>query len=196
MNTDNLHIGTCTWKYDSWQGLIYRTQKPLNYLRESGRHCNTVGVDRWFRSLFAGDEQVLPEGWVVEEYAESVPEDIIFGIKVPNGLTLTRHYQTRARDPLDPNLHFPSVDPMQEFLERLGPVSKNIGPLMFQFEYLNTQKMPGGAQQSIDQLSQFAKRRPGSQNYFEKSRNPTCWNDKLFEFLEDQEPCRMQIAWA
>ncbi|EKD39729.1 MAG: hypothetical protein ACD_75C00309G0009 [uncultured bacterium] len=54
------HIGTCSWKYDSWRGLIYSDAKEINYLREYSRRFSTVEVDQWFWSLFAGDKAVLP----------------------------------------------------------------------------------------------------------------------------------------
>ena len=37
-----LNIGTCSWKYDSWQGLIYPEKKPFNYLEEYSKHYNCV----------------------------------------------------------------------------------------------------------------------------------------------------------
>jgi uncharacterized protein YecE (DUF72 family) len=28
-----LRIGTCSWKYESWEGLIYSDKAELNYLK-------------------------------------------------------------------------------------------------------------------------------------------------------------------
>ena len=44
MNRDNLRIGTCSWKYDSWRGLVYSDQKSLNYLQEYSQQYNTVEI--------------------------------------------------------------------------------------------------------------------------------------------------------
>lgn len=186
MDKSNLHIGTCSWKYDSWQGLIYPAKKPFNYLQEYSRHYNTVEVDQWFWSLFAGDKAVLPNPSVVKEYAQSVSEDFTFCIKVPNSITLTHHYKKRKSDPLTANPHFLSVDLMQKFLERLEPISQNIGPLIFQFEYLNKQKMPGGLQQFIDQLREFVEQLPDSHKYCVEIRNPNYLDKKYFGFLSEQ----------
>jgi len=46
------HVGTCSWKYDSWQGLIYPENKPFNYLQEYSHHYRIVEIDQWFWSLF------------------------------------------------------------------------------------------------------------------------------------------------
>jgi uncharacterized protein YecE (DUF72 family) len=186
MNNYNHHIGTCSWKYDSWQGIIYPKGKPFNYLQEYSRHYKTVEVDQWFWSLFTRDKAVLPKPSVVEEYVESVPKDFTFCIKIPNSITLTHHYKKKKSDPLVPNPHFLSVELMQQFLERIEPLSKNMGPLIFQFEYLNKQKMPGGLQQFIDQFGEFANQLPGDQNYCVETRNPNYLEDCWFDFLSSQ----------
>jgi len=95
-----LNIGTCSWKYDSWQELIYPEKKPFNYLKEYSKHYNCVEVDQWFWSLFPGDKVVLPKPEVVQEYADAVLQDFRFGIKVPNSITLTHHYKKKKTDPL------------------------------------------------------------------------------------------------
>ncbi len=186
MDKHNLHIGTCSWKYDSWQGMIYPAHKPFNYLREYSRHYHTVEVDQWFWSLFRGDTAVMPKPSVVQEYAQSVPDNFIFAIKVPNSITLTHHYRKEKNDPLLPNPHYLSVDLMQRFLESLAPISQKIGPLIFQFEYLNRQKVPGGLTQFLDQFGEFAEQLPAGRDYFVETRNPNFLNEKYFGFLNSQ----------
>jgi uncharacterized protein YecE (DUF72 family) len=187
MEKDKLHIGTISWKYDSWQGIVYPESKPFNHLREYSRHYRTVEVDQWFWSLFSGDKAALPKSPVVEEYAGSVPGDFTFGIKVPNSITLTHHYKKKKSDPLIPNPYFLSIHLMQKFLERLAPLSRNIGPLIFQFEYLNKQKMPGKLQQFIDQFGEFAEQLPGSYKYCVEIRNPNYLDEDYFEFLNERK---------
>jgi uncharacterized protein YecE (DUF72 family) len=187
MNKDKLQIGTCSWKYDSWQGIVYPERKPFNYLTEYSRHYKTVEVDQWFWSLFAGDKAVLPKLSVVKEYADSIPGDFTFCIKVPNSITLTHHYKKKKSDPLTPNPHFLSVELMEKFMESLTPISKNIGPLIFQFEYLNKQKMPGGLQQFIDRFGEFTGQLSGDQSYCVETRNPNYLNQVYFDFLNDQD---------
>jgi len=106
MNKDKLQIGTCSWKYDSWQGIVYPERGPFNHLEECSRHFRTVGVDLWFWSLFPGDKVVFPKASVIFEYAESVPKDFTFSIKVPTSTTLTHYYKKGKPDPLTPNSHY------------------------------------------------------------------------------------------
>ncbi len=101
---DNIKIGTCSWKYDSWKGLVYSDNVGKDYLSEYSQHYNLVEVDQWFWSLF-GDKVVLPKPDVVAEYVASVPKDFRFSIKVPNAITLTHQYGKGA---LEPNPNFGS----------------------------------------------------------------------------------------
>ena len=129
------------------------------------------------------DKAILPKPAVVQEYADSVPEGFTFCIKVPNSITLTHHYKKKKADPLLPNPHFLSVELMEKFLERLKPIAGNLGSLIFQFEYLNKQKMPGGLQQFIERFGEFAEQLPGGFQYCVETRNPNYLMDVYFNFL-------------
>lgn len=183
MQTYHLKIGTCSWKYDSWRGIIYPEKRPFNYLQEYSRHFRTVEIDQWFWSLFNNDKAVLPKPAVVQEYADSVPDDFQFCIKIPNSITLTHYYKKKKSDPLVQNPHFLSVDLMNRFLQRLEPLSENMGPLIFQFEYLNKQKVPGGLQQFIEWFEPFAEQLQGKYKFCIETRNPNYLNSTYFNFL-------------
>ena len=109
-----LRFGTCSWKYESWRGVVYSHDKNINYLQEYSKHFSTVEVDQWFWSLF-DNTVVLPKIGVVKEYASVVPPDFIFSIKVPNSITLTHHYSKNKKAPLVPNPYFLSVLDSQKF---------------------------------------------------------------------------------
>lgn len=176
-----LHIGTCSWKYDSWRGLIY-PDGPINYLEEYSRHYKTVEVDQWFWSLFDEDLAVLPKPDVVQEYADSVPDDFIFTVKVPNSITLTHHYSKDKKSPLKPNPCFLSTPIMERFLDTLEPIKDRLGPLIFQFEYLNKKKM-NSLGEFINRFGGFARDLPSGYSYFIETRNPNYLKRPYFEFL-------------
>lgn len=177
-----LHIGTCSWKYDSWRGLIYPDGDKINYLHEYAKHYQSVEVDQWFWSLFGEDTAVLPKASVVGEYAAAVPDDFIFCIKVPNSITLTHHYNKSKKDPLKPNSCFLSVPLMERFVSTLEPIRKNLGPLIFQFEYLNKKKM-GSLGEFINRFGNFARQLPEGYDYFVETRNPNYLKRPYFDFL-------------
>ena len=180
-----LRFGTCSWKYDSWVDLVYSNSKSKNYLSEYSSRFDTVEVDQWFWSLFPPAKAVLPKKNVVEEYKKSVPDNFLFTIKVPNSITLTHFYKDRKEDELRPNPFFLSVELFAEFLDSIAPIKKQIGCLIFQFEYLNKQKMSS--------LSQFQLKFKEFYNKLDKKippvgieiRNPNYLNEKYFTFLSD-----------
>ncbi|HEY7751314.1 MAG TPA: DUF72 domain-containing protein [Ignavibacteriaceae bacterium] len=180
-----IRFGTCSWKYDSWRGLVYSDKKSLNHLEEYSKKFNTVEVDQWFWSLFEPSKAVLPSKKVVEEYNNSTPDDFLFTVKAPNSLTLTHFYNKNKAEPLKPNPYFFSSDLFIEFFSTLKPIHKKIGCLIFQFEYLNKQKMSS--------LAEFQKKFEKFYAEINKKlppvgieiRNPNYLTESYFKFLKE-----------
>jgi len=139
-----IRIGTCSWKFQSWHGLIYSAAKGIDYLEEYARHYNTVEIDQWFWSLFVKDSIRLPRTADVAAYRDSVSDDFRFTVKVLNSITLTHLYRRAKIDPLVTNPFFLSPTLFQTFLSLLDPLQDVLGPLLFQFGYLNKQMMTSG----------------------------------------------------
>jgi uncharacterized protein YecE (DUF72 family) len=182
-----IRLGTCSWKYDSWKGIIYPEVNNLDYLKEYAKHFNTVEIDQWFWSLFSTSKIVLPSKNIAKDYSDSVPADFLFTIKVPNSLTLTHFYKKNKSDELIKNPHFLSADLFIEFLQSIKPLHSKIGCLLFQFEYLNKDKM---INQSIFE-NLFADFREKISNcnlpIGIEIRNPNYLNIKYFNFLNRLE---------
>jgi uncharacterized protein YecE (DUF72 family) len=181
-----LRIGTCSWKYDSWRGIIYPEQKPVNSLQEYARHYPTVEIDQWFWSLFGADKVVLPSPFTIREYVESVSRDFKFTIKIPNSITLTHFYKKEKEDPLIENPHFLSRDLFRDFLKSIEPMRAKLGPLMFQFEYLNKQKM-ASQKQFQERFGAFLREIDRDYQYGVEIRNPNYLNEGFFRFLQNNE---------
>lgn len=180
----DLKIGTCSWKYESWKDIVYNSVGEVNYLKEYSQKYNTVEIDQWFWSLFGEKKINLPKPETVEEYNESVPDDFKFSVKVPNSITLTHFYKKNKNEPLKENPHFLSLDLLDDFLNLIQPFGKKLGPLMFQFEYLNKKKMPDQLEFQ-DKFSAFIQNAPQGFEYAIEIRNPNYLNKSFFEFIED-----------
>ena len=176
------HIGTCSWKYDSWKGIIYPDKEKFDYLVEYSKHYNTVEVDQWFWSLFEGDKVLLPKDSDVKSYTKAVPDEFKFSIKIPNSITLTHYYQKSKKDSLKENPHFFNPELYDSFLTTLKPMKKKLGPLMFQFEYLNKQKM-SGLQEFIERFEAFLEQINPKYLYGIEIRNPNYLKKPFFEFI-------------
>jgi uncharacterized protein YecE (DUF72 family) len=178
-----LRIGTCSWKYDSWKGIIYSDKAEQNYLKEYSQHFNTVEIDQWFWSLLTQNKILLPKENDVKLYADSVPDDFKFTIKIPNSISLTHFYNIDRTKLLKPNPHFLSTELLNKFLETLAPLGNKIGVLMFQFEYLNKQKM-SGLDEFLDKFESLAEKLDKRYTYGIELRNPNYLKQPFFEFLE------------
>lgn len=180
-----IQFGTCSWKYDSWRGIVYPEEGKLtNHLEEYAKHYDSVEVDQWFWSLFGKDRVKLPDSKTVNEYVNSVHKDFEFTIKIPNSITLS-HFYTHGKPkgaPLEPNPYFFSVDLFNEFLKRIEPLGEFIGVLMFQFEYLNRQKMASQGE-FLQRFGEFISNSPRDYKLAVETRNPNYLNERYFEFL-------------
>ena len=179
----DIRIGTCSWKYPSWHGLVYSAPGGIDYLAEYAERYDTVEIDQWFWSLFGSDRIRLPSPSDVASYRAAVPDHFRFSVKVPNAIALTHFYRKARSDPLEPNPWFLSVELFERFLAAIDPLSDALGPLMFQFEYLNRQKMASQADFE-DRFGAFVSGLPEGLQYALEIRNPNYLNDSLFDFLE------------
>lgn len=180
---NHIKFGTCSWKYDSWKGIIYPKTGKFNYLEEYAKHFKTVEIDQWFWSLF-GEKLKLPSAKDVNEYNNSVPDDFRFTIKAPNSLTLTHHYKKSKNESLKPNPFFLSVELYNEFLESIKELIPKIGIIMFQFEYLNKQKMSSQIE-FLTKLKNFLQSIPRKINIGLELRNPNYLNEIYFDFINE-----------
>jgi len=181
-----LRIGTCSWKYDSWIGLVYSEGVGKHYLREYAGQYNSVEVDQWFWSLHGEDKISQPHEKVVREYVESVPRDFRFTVKVPNSITLTHFYRRSRTEPLVENPHFLSPTLFERFLSAVAAMESQLGMLIFQFEYLNRKKMPS-QQDFHHRLAEFFRLCDRRLPSAVEIRNPNYLNDDYFRFLQEND---------
>ncbi|NBF40920.1 MAG: DUF72 domain-containing protein [Spirochaetes bacterium] len=177
-----VQFGTCSWKFPSWEGLVYSAGDGINYLAEYARAFNTVEVDQWFWSLFGLDTVSLPKPETVAEYLSSVPGTFRFSIKAPNSITLTHVYKRSRKDPNALNPHFLSPELTSRFLSLIEPMREHTSVVMFQFEYLNKQKMRDRAS-FLSHLDGFFSSLPGGWTYGLEPRNPQYLERDYFELL-------------
>jgi len=189
-----LYLGTCSWKYPSWEGIVYSSREPTNFLAEYTKKYNSVEVDQWFWSLGKKGAS-LPRRETVAEYDASTPPDFRFTIKCPNALTLTHEY-ARKGEPLVANPRFLDVDFFLRFLDSLAPLVPKTIAFMFQFEYLNQSKMPS-KQAFVDRVAGFLDALPRDLPYAVEIRNPKWMDGAWFDLLHEHRaaPVLLQGYW-
>ncbi len=182
-----LHIGTCSWNYPEWQEVgIYsqKQQRHYDYLPEYAEHFNSAEVDQWFWSLDSPESVRLPRSEDVEAYTQLTPDDFRFSVKAPNAITLTHFYKQAPKEFAGkPNPHFLSKKVMTSFVRALSPLKSKIGVVMFEFEYLNKEKMPS-LPAFCDLLGPFLEDIPDDYSYAIEIRNPNYLKSDYFRFLK------------
>ena len=178
----SIKLGTCSWKYPSWRGLVYSAAKGINYLEEYARKYETVEVDQWFWSLFDGSPVKLPRVEDAENYRRSVDENFRFTIKVPNSLTLTHYYRKHGSGPPRENPFFLSPELWEEFIDSVDALHDVVALYMLQFEYLNRSKMKS-QKQFEERLGRFFEAIPQRARCAVEVRNAAYLDASFFDFL-------------
>jgi uncharacterized protein YecE (DUF72 family) len=133
---ENLRIGTCSWNYDSWVGLVYSGASPTaaGYLGEYSKRFRTAEVDSWFYKM--------PESREVLSYLGEVDEDFTFSCKVSEEICLTHKRNRGGSKELVANPGFLSKELFLKYVGRIEPMRGSVEAVMLEFEYLNKDKMP------------------------------------------------------
>jgi uncharacterized protein YecE (DUF72 family) len=171
-----VRIGTCSWKYPSWAGLVYSQPEGIDYLAEYATRFSSVEVDQWFWAM--------PDPRVAESYAASVPETFRFTVKAPNTLTWANLSARKGQEP-GPNPRFLSPDTFVEFLRLLDPLRSRLGMVMLQFEYLNRKKM-ASLDEFLKRLDAFLASVPAGWPVAVETRNGNYLTDSYFSLLRDR----------
>jgi len=132
----HVHLGTSTWSYPGWEGLVWAGRHSEALLARNGLPAyaahpllRAVGIDRGFyRPLAASD---------FERHARQVPPGFRFTVKAPSLVTdaLLRSEDGRGRDPNPLFLDAPTA--LQNFIEpACEGLGGSIGALVFQLSPL------------------------------------------------------------
>jgi uncharacterized protein YecE (DUF72 family) len=168
-----LRIGTSSWAYPGWAGLVYDAPHPQPRLSREGlaayaRHplLRAVGVDR---SYYA---PLKPEEFAA--YAEVVPADFRFLVKAHEACTIAvypRHARYGALRG-QPNERF--LDPVYASEQVVGPtlagLGERAGPLLFQFSPSDVDAL-GGPRWFAERLQRFLSELPRGPLYAVELRN-------------------------
>lgn len=132
----HIHLGTSTWSYPGWEGLVWAGRHSEATLSKTGLTAyaahpllRAVGIDRGFyRPIAASD---------FERQAQQVPKGFRFTVKAPSLVTdaLLRSEDGRGQE-LNPLFLDPTAA-MQDFIEpAFEGLSATIGALVFQLSPL------------------------------------------------------------
>lgn len=168
-----VRLGTSSWSFPGWDGLVYARPYPKPALAREGlaayaQHplMRAVGIDRTYYGPLPAE--------ALAAYASAVPDDFRFLVKAHQGCTLARFPRhrrfgaQRGQDNprwLDPAYATEAV--VQPFVEGLGAKG---GALLFQFAPQDEQRL-GGRHGFPDRLHRFLAALPRGPAYAVEIRN-------------------------
>lgn len=195
-------IGTSSWKYPGWCGMIYDEQRYLtrhkfseakfnrSCLAEYAKTYRTVCVD-------AGYYQFPTEQYIAGLCAE-VPDDFRFGFKVTDDITLKKfpslpRFGARAGT-FNPN--FLSAGLFRErFLKPCEPYRDKIGPLIFEFSTFHKHEFEHGSE-FVTALDAFLTDLPKGWDYGVEIRNKDWLVPDYFAVLRNHGVSHVFNNWT
>jgi len=186
-----IYLGTSSWTFPGWQGLVYDRTASASVLARHGlaayaQHplLRTVCIDRTFYAPLPAADYAA--------YAAAVPDDFRFVVKAHAWCT-----QPTLRDPSHTSRH--SHTPNEYFLHPgyatehvVEPCLSGLGPkaglLLFQFSPLDVQTL-GGPRRFAEHLHAFLEALPRGPVYAVELRNHQLLSPAYREALADLGAC-------
>lgn len=178
----DLRLGTSSWTFPGWAGIIY--DRPVSQsvlarhgLAAYGAHplMRTVGLDRTFYRSISAEE--------FRDYAQAVPEDFRFLVKADRVVTSPTDPGAGAFRGANPRFLDASYA-IEEILEPLGRgLEQRAGPVLFQFPPFSP-NLVGGRGAFFDRLHRFLDALPKGLLYAVELRTPALLTADYAAILE------------
>lgn len=190
-----IFIGTSSWKYAGWQGLIYndhyksKRSFQTQCLREYAKYFPAVGVDATFYRF--------PTSTTFQDMAALTPDHFKFGLKATEEITVYKYpahprYGQR-KGLLNPN--FLNADLfLEKFVKPAYELGPKLGPIMLQFASLPPKLIKDGS--FLNELDDFLARLPDDLQFATEIRNRQLFNDDYFSMLRSHSVAHVHTSWS
>jgi len=199
---EGVYLGTSSWKYEGWLGLLYtqkryetrgrfsRAKFEKSCLSEYAEVFKTVCLDAGFYQF--------PTAKMLDGCFSQVPADFRLSIKVTEDITVRRfstlpRYGKRAGQSnerfLDADLFIAS------FLGPLEPYRNRMGTLIFEFSHFHPGDWERG-REFVEALDRFFGRLPKEWDYSVEVRNPSLLQPEYFEVLRRHGVAHTFNSWS
>lgn len=182
-----IRLGTSSWNFAGWRGLVYDEHAPTSRLARHGlvayaRHplLRMVGLDRTYYAPIAAADFAA--------YADAVPDDFRFLVKAHELCTLaffraTGRYADRNGERNDLFLH-PGYATEQVVGPCLQGLGVKAGPILFQFPPQSV-RLLGGPERFAERLGAFLRELPRGPLYAVELRNAALLTSAYVAALTD-----------
>jgi uncharacterized protein YecE (DUF72 family) len=195
-------IGTSSWKYAGWRGMLYddaryvwrgrfsQSRFERRCLAEYAEVFKTVSVDATFYKL--------PDAQFWNEFAPEVSPDFLFSLKVTDEITVKTfpqlpRFESRAGKP-NPNCLNASLF-ASAFLAPCEPFKKNVGLLIIEFSRFYPGDFARG-RDFVEVLDRFLAEIPRGWRYGVEIRNREFLRDEYFTVLRRHGVAHIYNSWT
>jgi len=179
----SVRLGTSSWSFPGWQGIVYDTLASEETLAREGLAAyaghpllRTVSIDRSFYRPLTADQ--------FRAYADAVPSDFRFIVKADR--LVTSPVDPDARGVRTPNARF--LDAVYAADEVVAPTLAGLGakagPLVFQFPPIPP-SLVGGRNAFLERLHRFLAALPRPCLYAVELRTPAFLTESYARLLEE-----------
>ncbi|HAL73357.1 MAG TPA: DUF72 domain-containing protein [Verrucomicrobiales bacterium] len=198
----NVFIGTSSWKYPGWKGLLYEEERYLyrgkfaesrferECLEEYAQVFRTVCVDAGYYKF--------PSPKYIADLCAQVPEGFKFSFKVTDEITartfpkLPRYGERGGQR----NPHFLNTELFRSaFLASCEPHQEKIGVLMFEFSHFHPRDFQRG-REFVDMLDGFFSQLPKGWQYGVEVRNRSMLHPDYFAMLRSHGVTHVLNNWT
>ena len=196
-----LYVGTSSWKYPGWRGMLYDEARYVYRgrfsearfeklcLTEYAQVFKTVSVDAAYYKF--------PDHAYLEGLVSQTPPDFLFGFKVTDEITIKRfpnlpRFGLRAGQP---NPHFLDAELFRTaFIEPCLPFQSQVGLLMFEFSRFYPSDFARG-RDFLEALEPFLAQLPAGWRYGIELRNRNFLHPDYFALLSRHGVAHLYNSW-
>lgn len=197
----NVFIGTSSWKYQGWFGMVYdraryeyrgkfaESRFRRDCIAEYAETFKTVCVDAAYYTF--------PTPHYLESLASQVPKDFLFGFKVTDAITIKKFANLERFGDLagKPNPNYLNADLFaRDFLKPCETIRDQVGLLMFEFSRFWPVDYEHG-RDFIADLDTFLGRLPPGWPYGVEMRNRFWLKPEYFNCLARHQVTHVYNSW-
>jgi uncharacterized protein YecE (DUF72 family) len=149
-------VGCSGWQYKHWRGVFYPAELPASrWFEYYTSRFDTVEINNTFYRL--------PEPSTFAAWRKQAPPGFLYAVKASRYLT----HMKKLKDP---------VEPLHRLFQHAGQLQRTLGPILYQ--------LPPRWPMNLERLSAFVRALPKRRQHIIEFREPSWYNDEVFELLE------------
>jgi uncharacterized protein YecE (DUF72 family) len=200
--SQNIFVGTSSWKYEGWFGQIYTRDRYLTRGRFSQKRFQDECLNEYAETfpVVCGDfsfYQFPTEGYWRKLFG-SAPATLQFAFKAPEDVTVKqfpRHPRYGARAGDDNSSFLDAALFQSAFLDLLTPYRPRVATLIFEFGSFARQCYPD-VRAFLQELDPFLGALPPGFRYSVEIRNPEFLSPEYFACLRSHRVAHVFNAWT